>query len=215
VVGPPSGVAGIGDDALLIGRLRGGDESAFEELVTTLYPAMFAVARGYVRDRSTADEVVQEAWLGALNGLDRFEGRSTLRTWLLRIVANIARDRAVREARSLPFSAFELESDEPPVDPDRFRGAHEPYPGGWRSFPTDWRTIPESRLLARETFDRVERAIDALPESQQAVMKLRDVIGLDAEEVCHALGITKGNQRVLLHRARVRVRAELEAYLDA
>ena len=175
---------------------------------------MLAVARGYVRTRSVAEEVVQEAWLAVLKGIDRFEGRSTLRTWVLRIVANIARDRAVREARSLPFSSLELGDDEPLVEPRRFNGADEPYPGGWRSFPTDWRTLPESQLLARETLDLVARAIAELPEAQRTVITLRDVIGCGAQEVCEALGISQGNQRVLLHRARVRVRAQLERHLD-
>ena len=173
------GVAGFADDAVLAGRLRDGDERAFEDIVGALYPAMFAVARGYVRLRAVAEEVVQEAWLAVLKGLDRFEGRSTLRTWILQIVANIARDRAVREGRSLPFSAL-TNVDEPLVEPDRFFGAGEPYPGGWKSFPTDWRTLPESQLLSRETFDVVQRATADLPESQRLVMTLRDVIGCGA-----------------------------------
>ena len=208
------GVDVASKDAVLVGRLRDGDERAFAEAVATLYPAMFAVARGYVGSRSVAEEVVQEAWVGVLKGLERFEGRSMLRTWVLQIVANIARDRAVREARSLPFSAFVPEGGEPAVEPERFRGAEEAYPGGWRSFPIDWRTLPESRLLARETFEVVERAIDELPDAQRLVITLRDVIGCGAEEVCETLRISQGNQRVLLHRARARVRAELERHFD-
>jgi RNA polymerase sigma-70 factor (ECF subfamily) len=205
----------VGDeDAILVARLRDGEERAFEEAVSSLYPAMLAVARGYVRTRSVAEEVVQEAWIGVLRGLERFEGRSTLRSWVLRIVANIARDRAVREARSLPFSSLEVENEEPAVEPERFYRADEPYPGGWRSFPTDWRTLPESRLLARETLDLVKRAIDDLPEGQRIVITLRDVKGWDADEVCEALGISEVNQRVLLHRARMRVRTRLERRLD-
>jgi RNA polymerase sigma-70 factor (ECF subfamily) len=213
VIGPAAGLTGVSGEALLVARLREGDERAFEELVATLYPAMFAVARSYVRARVVAEEVVQEAWLGVLKGLERFEGRSTLRTWILQIVANIARDRGVRESRSLPFSSLEG-PEEPLVDPARFLRAGEPFPGGWRSFPTDWRALPESRLLARETFELVDRAIASLPEPQQLVMTLRDVIGCRPEEVCEALGISAGNERVLLHRARVRVRAELEGYFD-
>lgn len=213
--GPAAGVAGIADDALLVGRLRDGDERAFEEAVAALYPAMLAVARGYVRVRSVAEEVVQDAWVAVLSGLDRFEGRSSLRTWILQIVANIARDRGAREARSLPFSALESgEEPAPLVEPERFSRAGEPYPGGWKAFPTDWRTLPESRLLSRETLDLVAGAIASLPESQQLVMTLRDVVGCGAAEVCEALGISAGNERVLLHRARMRVRAELERYLD-
>jgi RNA polymerase sigma-70 factor (ECF subfamily) len=211
---PAGSEAVLGADAALVERLREGDERAFEEAVARLYPAMLAVARGYVRGRSVAEEVVQDAWLAVFRGIDRFEGRSSLRAWVLRIVANIARDRAVREARSLPFSSFEHDDDEPLVDPRRFNGPGEPYPGGWRSFPTDWRTLPESRLLARETLDLVSRTIAELPDAQRTVITLRDVTGCDAHEVCEALGISLGNQRVLLHRARVRVRAELERHRD-
>ena len=195
-------------------RLRGREERAFEEATSTFYPAMFAVARAYVRSGSDAEEVVQDAWLGVLKGLERFEGRSRLRTWVLQIVANIARDRAVREARSLPFSSLEDDAGEPAVEPERFRGPDEPYPGGWRSFPTDWATLPEERLLARETLDLVRRAIDELPLAQRTVITLRDVVGCAADEVSEALGVSEGNQRVLLHRARARVRARLERHLD-
>lgn len=214
MIGPAGGVDVTSKDAVLVGRLRDGDERAFEEAVASLYPAMFAVARGYVGTRSVAEEVVQEAWVGVLKGLVRFEGRSTLRTWILRIVANIARDRAVRESRSLPFASLNREDAEPAVEQERFRRAEEPYPGGWRSFPTDWRTLPESRLLARETLEVVERAIDGLPDAQRLVITLRDVIGCSAEEVCETLAISQGNQRVLLHRARARVRTQLERHFD-
>jgi RNA polymerase sigma-70 factor (ECF subfamily) len=209
-----SGEAVATADAVLVDRLREGEERAFEEAVAGLFPAMLAVARGYVRGRSVAEEVVQDAWLAVFRGIDRFEGRSTLRAWVLGIVANIARDRAAREARSLPFSSVELADDEPLVDPSRFNGADEAYPGGWKSFPMDWRTLPETRLLAHETLDLVARAIAELPEAQRTVITLRDVTGCDAHEVSEALGISLGNQRVLLHRARVRVRAELERHRD-
>jgi RNA polymerase sigma-70 factor (ECF subfamily) len=202
------------DEAALIARLRDGDEAAFESLVEALYPSMLTVARGYARSRAVAEEVVQEAWLGVLKGLDGFEGRSSLRTWILQIVANIARTRAVREARSIPFSSFEVEGDEPSVEPERFRGPDDPFPGHWRSYPTDWRTLPEQRLMSEETLALVREAIDELPEAQRLVITLRDVTGCSAEEVCEALGVSDGNQRVLLHRARARVRAKLERYLD-
>ena len=214
VSGSVGGVAGTAEESELVGRLRDGDERAFEEAVDALYPAMFAVARGYVRVRSVAEEVVQDGWVAVLNGLERFEGRSSLRTWVLQIVANIARDRGAREGRSLPFSALEVSEEEPLVEPDRFLRRGEPFPGGWKVFPTDWRTLPESRLMARETRDVVDAAITSLPESQKLVMMLRDVVGCRAEEVSEALGITAANERVLLHRARVRVRAELERYFD-
>jgi RNA polymerase sigma-70 factor, ECF subfamily len=202
------------DEAALVARLRDGDERAFEETVERFYPAMMAIARGYVRSRAVADEVVQEAWLGLLRGLDRFEGRSSLRTWVLQIVANIARTRAVREARSVPFSSFELEGDEPVVEPERFRGPDDPYPGHWKSYPTDWETLPEQQLLARETLEFVERAMEELPETQRIVITLRDMTGCSSEEVCEILSISEGNQRVLLHRARARIRAQLERHLD-
>jgi RNA polymerase sigma-70 factor (ECF subfamily) len=201
------------DETALVERLRDGDERAFEEVVESLFPAMMAVARGYVRSRAVADEVVQDAWLGVLRGLDRFEGRSSLRTWVLHIVANIARTRAVREARSVPFSSFELEGEEPVIEPERFRGPEDPFPGHWKSYPTDWGTWPEQQLLARETLEIVERAIDELPAMQRIVITLRDVTGCSAEEVCDVLGIGDGNQRVLLHRARARVRAQLERHI--
>jgi RNA polymerase sigma-70 factor, ECF subfamily len=203
------------DETALVARLRAGDERAFEEVVTRFYPSMLAVARGYVRSRSVAEEVVQEAWVGVLKGLDRFEGRSSLRTWVLRIVANTAQTRGVREARVVPMSAVQTEGAEPAVEPERFRGAGDPFPGHWWSYPTDWRTLPESKLLSRETIDVVKNAIDELPDLQRVVITMRDVAGCDADEVCETLQISEGNQRVLLHRARARVRAALERHLDA
>lgn len=211
---PAGGVAAPLDDAALVARLRAGEEHAFEQAAVALYPSMLAVARGYVRTRAIAEEVVQDAWIGILKGLDRFEGRSTLRTWVLRIVANTARDRAVGEARSVPFSSFDPGEDEPAVEVERFFRPDEAYPGGWRSFPTDWRTIPEPQLLARETFALVEKAISELPDAQRIVITLRDVTGCTPREVAEVLGISDGNQRVLLHRARARVRAQLERYFD-
>ena len=202
------------DESALIARLRAGDERAFEDVVTRFYPSMLAVARGYVRSRSVAEEVVQEAWLGVLNGLDRFEGRSSLRTWVLRIVANTAQTRGVREARVVPVSSLASDDDEPAVEPKRFRGANDPFPGHWWSYPTDWRTLPESKLLSAETLDVVKNAIDELPDLQRTVITMRDVAGCDSDEVCDALGISEGNQRVLLHRARSRVRTALERHLD-
>ena len=214
MIGSVEGTGVVSADASLGGRLRDGDERAFDEVVSSFSPAMLAVARGFVGARSVAEEVVQEAWLGVLRGLDRFEGRSTLRTWVLRIVANIARDRAVREARSLPFSPSDFEGNDPAVDVRRFRLQTEPYPGGWRSFPSDWRLLPETQVTGRETLAAVREAIAALPDAQRMVVTLRDVLGCPAEEVCEALDLTPGNQRVLLHRARARVRAHLERHFD-
>jgi RNA polymerase sigma-70 factor, ECF subfamily len=202
------------EDAALVQRLRDGDERAFDEAVERFSPAMIAIARSYVRTRAVAEEVVQEAWLGVLRGLDRFEGRSSLKVWILRIVANIARVRAVREARSAPFSSFEVEGNEPLVDPDRFHPAGDRYPGHWKSYPTDWRTLPETRLLSGETLELVQRAIGELPETQRLVITMRDVAGCTSAEVCDALELSEGNQRVLLHRARATVRAKLERHID-
>jgi RNA polymerase sigma-70 factor (ECF subfamily) len=213
VTGPTVSDQVVTSDAGLVARLRDGDERAFEEAVESLYPAMIATARAYVRSRAIAEEVVQDAWLGVMRGLDRFEGRSSLRRWVLQIVANIARTRAVREARTTPFSALELEAEEPAVEPERFRGPDDPYPGHWTSYPTHWQTLPEHQLLSNETLEVVEQAIDELPVPQRAVITLRDVRGCSPEEVCEALGIADGNQRVLLHRARARVRAKLEVHL--
>jgi RNA polymerase sigma-70 factor (ECF subfamily) len=202
------------DDAALIARLRDGDERAFEDVVTRFYPSMLAVARGYVRSRAVADEVVQEAWVSVLKGLERFEGRSSLRTWVLRIVANTAQTRAVREARVVPMSSLEPESAEQAVEPERFRGAGDPFPGHWWAYPTDWRTVPEQRLLSQETLDVVKGAIEELPDLQRTVITLRDVVGCGSDDVCATLGISEGNQRVLLHRARARVRTALERHFD-
>jgi RNA polymerase sigma-70 factor, ECF subfamily len=201
-------------EAALVQRLRLGDERAFEEAVESLYPAMTAIARGYVRSRAVADEVVQDAWLAVMRGLEGFEGRSSLKVWVLQIVANIARKRAVREARSVPFSSFEREDDDPAVDPARFHPAGDRFPGHWKSYPTDWRTLPETKLLAGETVELVQQAIEELPEAQRVVITMRDMAGCTAAEVCETLDISEGNQRVLLHRARLKVRAKLERHID-
>jgi RNA polymerase sigma-70 factor, ECF subfamily len=157
--------------------------------------------------------VVQEAWIAVLNGAGRFEGRSSLKTWIFRIVANKAMTRAAREGRSVPFSA--LAPDEPSVDPERFRGPEDRYAGHWTAFPASWADVPEERLLASETLSLVEQAIAELPPAQAVVITMRDVEGFDSGEVCDALEISEANQRVLLHRARSKVRRALEEYLDA
>jgi RNA polymerase sigma-70 factor, ECF subfamily len=202
------------DETTLVAALRNGDESAFVAVVDAYGPTMRRVARTFVRSDAVADEVVQEAWLGALRGLDRFEGRAALKTWLFRIVANIARTHAGREARSIPFSAFEreAEADEPVVSPDRFQGPDGRFPGGWVSFPIAWSSEPEAALLSAETRALIEATIATLPMGQRLVITLRDVEGWDADEVCSVLELTETNQRVLLHRARAKVRAAIEAY---
>jgi RNA polymerase sigma-70 factor, ECF subfamily len=203
------------EEADLVARLRGGDERAFETLVDRHYATMLAVARGYVRTRAIAEEVVQEAWLGVLNGIDRFEGRSSLRTWIMRIVVNIAISRGEREARLIPFSALASEEDdEPAVDAERFRPEGDGFPGHWRAYPGNWASLPDDALLGRETLEVVKSAIDELPDAQRVVITMRDVAGCSPEEVCDTLDVSDGNQRVLLHRARSHVRSALERHLD-
>jgi len=202
-------------EADLLARLRAGDERAFEALVLKHHRTMLAVARQYVNTRAVAEEGVQEAWLGVIKGLDRFEGRSSLATWIMRILVNIAKTRGVREARSVPYAALAGPDDEAAVEADRFRGPGDQYPGGWWAFPEDWTRLPEEALLRRETLHAVIDAIDELPPLQRSVISMRDVQGLDSDDVCALLEISDGNQRVLLHRARSRVRATLERHLEA
>jgi RNA polymerase sigma-70 factor, ECF subfamily len=200
-------------DEQVLEALRRGDERAFVQLVEQHHALMLRIARRYVRSAAVAEEVVQETWLGVLNGLDRFEARASLKTWIFRILTNRALSRAEREGRCIPFAALGG-ADEPAVDPDRFRPDGDQWPGGWKSFPGSWDELPEDKLLARETLSLVGDAIAALPERQHLVITMRDIEGWSAEEVCEAMAISEANQRVLLHRARSKVRAALEAYLD-
>ena len=207
------------NETVLLAALRSGDEDAFSALVDSYGAVMHRVALTFVRSSAVADEVVQEAWLGALRGLDRFEGRSALKTWLLRIVANIARTHAVREARTVPFSSLEIAREaaehEPALPTDRFQGPDEQHPCRWVSFPTPWSTAPDSALLSGETRKLIADTIASLPDGQRIVITLRDVEGWDSAEVCSVLELSETNQRVLLHRARSKVRAALEPYLSA
>jgi RNA polymerase sigma-70 factor, ECF subfamily len=205
-------------EAALLAALRRGDEDAFCAIVDAHGAAMHRVALTFVRSRAVADEVVQEAWLGALRGLDRFEGRSTLRTWLFRIVANIARTHALREARTVPFSSLELtreaaSENEAALPANRFQGPGGRHPSCWISFPIPWSTEPDSALLSAETRKLIGDTITGLPDGQRIVITLRDVEGWDSAEVCSVLELSETNQRVLLHRARSKVRAALERYL--
>ena len=177
---------------------------------------MLRVAMMYISTRAVAEEVVQEAWLGVFAGLPRFEGRSSLKTWIFRILTNTAKTRGEREGRSVPFSSLAGDEDdgEPAVAADRFLGADHRWAGHWASTPRSPRDQPEERLLAGEVRDRIAAAIAALPPNQRAVITLRDVDGFGADEACDILGISEANQRVLLHRARAKVRAALESYLE-
>jgi RNA polymerase sigma-70 factor, ECF subfamily len=204
------------EDDELVRALLDGDEAAFVALVRRYNGLMLYVALGHVRTRAVAEEVVQETWCAVLAGIDAFEGRATLKTWIMRILTNRAKTRGRREARCVPFSALEaIDDDRPAVDPGRFLPADHPrYPGGWASAPSPWSHAPEERLLAGEVRERIRSAIEALPARQRAVIALRDVEGCSPEEVCELLDLSEGNQRVMLHRARSRVRAALERYFD-
>jgi RNA polymerase sigma-70 factor (ECF subfamily) len=201
------------DDLVLVARLRAGDEDAFMDLVERLGPSMLRVARMYVSTQAVAEEVVQDAWLGVLQGIGRFEGRSSVRTWVFRILVNIAKTRGQREGRSVPFATLSTDEDEPSVPTDAFRGGE--WPGHWSTLPDDWRGFPEERLLAGETRAVVGHAIEGLPAAQAAVIRMRDVLGMSSDEVRNALEISETNQRVLLHRARSRVRRALDEYLQS
>jgi RNA polymerase sigma-70 factor, ECF subfamily len=204
------------DETALVQSLRDGDEAAFEELVGRYHAALVRLALVYVRDRGAAEDVAQETWLGLLRGLDRFEGRASLKTWLFRVLANRARSRAVRDGRAIPFSLLvdqETDAAEPAVDPARFLPTNDPrWPGHWL-LPPAADDLPENRLLAGELAERVRAAVAALPPAQREVVTLRDIDGWAADEVCRLLELSDANQRVLLHRGRSKVRAALEAYL--
>ena len=195
-------------DAKLVERLRARDENAFMELIRELNPSLLRVARMFVPTAAVAEDVVQETWLAVLNGIDRFEGRSSLKTWILRILTNTAKTRGERERRSVPFSALDTEDGgyEPAVERSRFTGT-----GHWAVLPRAW---PEDKLLAGETLSVIEHAIERLPQTQRTVITLRDVEGWTADEVRNALELSETNQRVLLHRARAKVRNALEQYLS-
>jgi RNA polymerase sigma-70 factor (ECF subfamily) len=204
------------DDDLL-DRLRAGDRAAFAELVDGWSPALLRVARLHVSTRASAEEVVQETWLAVITQLDRFEGRSSVKTWVFRILENLARTRGAREARSVPWStAFpeprDPEENRPTVDPRRFRGPEDRWPGGWTvaGRPARWQPPPEDAAVAAELRGQLTVALAELPERQRTVVELRDVHGLTSDEVCERLDLTPANQRVLLHRGRARLRARLE-----
>lgn len=199
-------------DEQVVAALRRGDAAAFLSLVNCHRPAMLRVAALHVRGRAEAEEAVQEAWVGVLHGLDRFEGRSSLKSWIFSILVNCARSRAERERRSLPFSALEATGSdaEPAVPGERFLQDGERWAGHWASPPEPW---PDAAAESGELVALVGRAMEQLPEAQRTVMALRDVDGWESAEVCQVLGLSEVNQRVLLHRARSKVRAFVEAHL--
>lgn len=202
------------DDAELVDLLRAGDEDAFARIVEDWSPSMLRLARAHVSTDASAEELVQETWLAVVRGLDRFEGRSSLKTWVFSILTNQAKSRGVRESRALPWSSLGPEDQGPTVDPGRFRGPDDQWPGGWtvEGRPSAWEPSPESSAIAGEIRDRLAVALQELPDRQRVVVSLRDVHGLTSDEVCATLGITGVNQRVLLHRGRARLRTALEDY---
>jgi RNA polymerase sigma-70 factor, ECF subfamily len=205
----------VSDERLLIQGLRAREERAFVELVERYYAYLLPLADFYVSNRAVAEEVVQEAWLAVLRGIDRFEERASFKTWISRIVMNLARTRGVRESRMVSFSDFagdEAGPGEPAVDPDRFRDAMDEYPDHWSVSPRPWNSDPETELLTNETMGVLDGAVQLLPDAQRLVLTMRDVNGWTPEEVCNALGISETNQRVLLHRGRSKVRGILETH---
>src|SRR3954447_24703703 len=210
--GTPAEAHAADRDAPLLPALRAGDEEAFVTLVTRYHATLKRVARAYVSTDAVAEEVAQETWLAVIEGLDRFQQRSTLKTWLFHILANKAKTRGAREGRLVPFASL-AGDDEPAVSPDRFQRDGDAWPGHWATPPRPWED-PERRLASLEAREYLRVPISALPATQQAVLTLRDVEGVEAEEVCELLDVSAGNQRVLLHRARARVRSELERYFE-
>jgi RNA polymerase sigma-70 factor, ECF subfamily len=201
-------------DTELVERLRNGDEAAFAGLIDAYSAPLLRLAITFVQSPSVAEEVVQETWMAVVTGIGRFEGRSSVKTWLFKILTNKAKTRALRERRTIPFSAFEVDTaDEPAVDPGRFLPANHPqWPGHWATAPQPWSLGPEGTALDRETLAVLRSALEALPRAQRVVVALRDVHGWPAADVCAALDLTEANQRVLLHRGRSRLRAALERY---
>jgi len=204
------GIIASADDLRTVEALRRGDEAAFTMLITEYHGALVRLATLYVNDRAVAEDVAQETWIAVLHGIGRFEGRSSLKTWLFRILTNRAKTRAQREGRYVPLSAEDEDNENAPsVSAERFN----PDTGHWDARPSGWGNIPEERLLSQETRTLIQKAIDALPPKQREVITLRDINGWSSEEVCNILEISETNQRVLLHRARSKVRQALEHYL--
>jgi RNA polymerase sigma-70 factor (ECF subfamily) len=201
------------DEMTLVAALRDRDESAFAQLVDKHTPVMLRVARGYVPNHEIAEEVVQETWIALLKGIDKFEGRSSLRTWLFAVMINIAKARGVRERRDADAAVAAFTGGT--VDPARFRGVDDPYPGHWLpdEVPSPFPDTPEGSVLGSELVDVARRELDKLPERQRIVVTMRDMLGFDSSEVVELLEISTANQRVLLHRGRAAVRQVLEEYL--
>ena len=203
------------DELELLHLLRQRDEKAFAQLIEQYHASLVRLAGIYVQDMTTAEEVAQETWLAVLQGLERFEGRSSLKTWVFSILTNKAKTRSRRESRTLSYTSLEesLQS-QPTVDPQRFRDPAEAGANHWTkgAEPASWAGIPEEVLLSQETMETIRRTIESLPETQRLVITLHDQEEISTQEICNILGITETNQRVLLHRARARLRQALEDY---
>jgi RNA polymerase sigma-70 factor (ECF subfamily) len=202
------------DEAALLTALRAGDEAAFARLVDTHTPALLRAARTYVRSHEIAEEVVQETWIALIKGIDKFEGRSSLRTWLFAVMINIAKARGIRERREAETALAAFSGGT--VDPALFRGPQEEWPGDWKNwkeYPRAFPETPEGSVLADELVAVAQAELDRLPDRQRMVVSLRDMLGFDSAEVCELLDISVANQRVLLHRGRAAVRLGLETYL--
>ena len=201
-------------DERVVAALRAGDEETFRELFRRHNPVMKRVARSYVNSDAVADEIVQETWLAILTGIDRFEGRSAVGTWMFSILINQAKSHNTREGRSLPFSSISPGAeDEPAVDADRFQTDEDAWPGHWATPPRPWQK-PDRRALSLEAREQLKQGLSQLPDRQRMVVGLRDVDGLSSAEVCRLLGLSQENERVLLHRGRSRLRHALEEYID-
>ncbi|WP_306860982.1 RNA polymerase sigma factor [Streptosporangium brasiliense] len=199
-------------DDVVVAALRAGDETMFAALLDTWSRGMLWLARSHVSTNDSAEEIVQDTWLAVIRGIEGFEGRSSVKTWVYRILVNTAKKRGVRENRTVPWSSV-FEQERPTVDRSRFQGVDDPFPGHWKELPTAWPT-PEGEVLASEVRGRIAAALAELPPRQRAVITLRDVEGCTSEEVCEILEISAANQRVLLHRARAAVRGRLEEYFE-
>jgi len=202
-------VTGTTDESELVERLRGGDETAFADLVDKHTPGLLRAARSHVQSHAIAEEVVQETWIALLKGIRKFEGRSSLQTWLFVVMTNIAKTRGSKERRDQEAL---IAATGPTVDPFRFRGHDDPRAGAWKQPPASFPDSPEGSVLGRELRDIAQRELDKLPEKQRAVVTLRDVLDFDSAEVCEVLDISQANQRVLLHRGRAAIRQVLEDY---
>jgi RNA polymerase sigma factor (sigma-70 family) len=204
---------GLPPDDVMVAALRAGDEAMFATLLDTWSRGMLRVARMYVSTSDSAEEVVQDTWLAVIGAIDAFEGRSSVKTWVYRILVNTAKRRGERESRTVPWSSAFTPGEGPVVDASRFRDGDGPLPGVWKEYPSAW-PAPEGEILASEVRGQISEALAALPFRQRSVITLRDVEGCTAEEVCEILEISAANQRVLLHRARASVRGRLEDYFE-